>query len=108
MSLPPFETSAVSADELYADYHSNEAKAGEKYTDKYVVVSGNVADVGKGIAGQPYVIVGGIASGGGCHCVFPDSAMGDISGLSKGDVVSVKGRVVSCPDRMLMEDGVLQ
>ena len=98
----------VSANKIYAEYKANEVKADAKYKDKVVVVNGKVTDIGKDIMDQPYVVVGGSGFLDGCQCTFADSAVGDISGLSKGDKVSVKGKVTGYLGMVEMENCSLQ
>lgn len=90
-SAPP--ESSVTAPQLYAEYEANEVAADTRYKGKIVVVNGVVEDIGKDLLDDAYVL---LASGNmmfGVQCFFDKSEEHSFGNLSRGQQVSVKGRV---------------
>lgn len=83
----------LSANELYREYENNEVAADSKYKGKVVMVSGTIQDIGKDILDEAYIIIGGTGFLDGVQCFFTESQLSAISGLSKGQHVTVKGEV---------------
>lgn len=98
----------VPADELVAEYETNEVAADQKYADQVVSVSGSVTDIGKDISDTAYVILGGTGSLDGVQCFFADSPESDIAALEKGQEITVKGKVSRKMMNVVMKDCALQ
>ena len=108
LTLRAQETVTISADNLYAEYDANEVSADGKYKGHQVIVTGTVQKVAKDILGSPYVIISGTDMLAGVQCVFPKNAESRLSGLSKGDKVTISGTVKGKMMRVLMSDCSLQ
>jgi len=83
---------SVNANAMMKEFKANEVKADEKYKDAVVTVKGKVTDMGKDITDEAYIIVCGTGMLDGVQCMFSKSGIDDISNLSKGDTVTVKGK----------------
>ena len=84
----------LEATKLASDYAENETAADNKYKDKIVVVKGKIYEMGRDPLDQPFIVIGGREFGfGGVKCVFARDKTSSVAALSKGKVVSVKGKV---------------
>lgn len=83
----------VTAKSLFAEYKANEVAADAKYKGKVVIVSGVIQDIGKDIADQAYIVIGGEGFLDGVQCTFTESQNASVARLSKGQKVTVKGEV---------------
>ena len=88
----------MTAKKLFGEYEADEAGASAKYLGKVVLLSGIVAEVGQ-VEGSPYValVAGGTLDLGLVSCVFPREAAQDVASVSKGQNISVKGKVIGRP-----------
>lgn len=87
--------SEVQIDTLLSEYKGNEVKADGLYKDKSIRVAGTVDDVKKGLAGGMYITLG---SGKKfeipqVQCHLEESETAKASALTKGQKVTVAGRV---------------
>lgn len=84
----------VTAVELSQAYDNNKVSADVKYKDKIVEVSGIVDSIGKDILNDPYVTLKGRATSlFGVQCMFSRASEGELANLSKGQSITLKGRV---------------
>ncbi|MEN6376173.1 MAG: hypothetical protein ABFD75_15510 [Smithella sp.] len=99
----------MEATRLASDYAENEIEADKKYKGKIVVVKGKIYQIGKDPLGQPFIVIGGRAFGyGGVQCVFARGKDSSVAALSKGQFVSVKGKVGGKNIVVRVEDSSLQ
>jgi len=99
----------MEATKLASDYAENDVAADNKYKDKIVVVKGKIYEIGKDPLDQPFIVIGGREFGfGGVKCVFARGKDGSIAALSKGKVVSVKGKVSGKIVAVRIDDSSLQ
>ncbi len=99
----------MEATRLASDYAENEMEADKKYKGKMVVVKGKIYQIGKDPLGQPFIVIGGRAFGyGGVQCVFARGKDSSVAALSKGQFVSVKGKVGGKNVFVRVEDSSLQ
>lgn len=77
----------LSAERLYREYDNNEISADEKYDGKVVLISGTVTSISKGIMGDASILFDGV------HCLFTEGEQSSLARLSKGQQVTVKGKV---------------
>jgi len=93
-SAPTEEAIVVTAVQLSREYDDNKVAADAKYEDKIVEVSGVVNDIGKDILDDPYVTLEGISSSlFGIQCMFPRKDESQLATLSKGQSITLQGRV---------------
>lgn len=84
----------VTAVELSQAYDNNKVAADTKYKDKVVEVSGIVDSIGKDILDDPYVTLKGRSTSlFGVQCMFSRASEGELANLSKGQSITLKGRV---------------
>ena len=89
----------VTAEQLFAEYEANEIAADVKYKGNIVVVTGTVSDIGRDFLNEnPYIILvaGGLLGAmalAGVECKFPESEEAGIASLSKGEAITVTGKV---------------
>ncbi len=76
---------------LWQDYQDNAIGADAKYKDKMLKLTGEVEDINREIAGNPYVTfkVGTLQN---VRLTFKKSEEEKISQLSKGQIITVKGK----------------
>jgi hypothetical protein len=82
----------LSADTIVQDYTDNAIAADVKYKGKELTIEGTIADFGIDDSdGTPAIYLG---SGGileAVHCMFPKSAINQLSKLKKGQQLRIKG-----------------
>lgn len=85
----------VSAGTLMNDYKANEVRADGRWKDQLVSVTGVVDGVSKDAFGGIYVLLGTGAQFelNAIHCQFPKKLESQAASLSKGDKVTINGRV---------------
>lgn len=83
---------SVSANELHYAYSKNEVAAERKYKHKVIKIKGVIQDIGT-ILDEPYIIMGGTGMLDGVHCSFSKSQTDSIIKVSKGQTITVKGKV---------------
>lgn len=91
---------------LLAEYKDNELRGDAKFKGKIVQVSGTAGDVKKDLLGSAFVIVG---TGAALEipqvqCFFDEKNEKRIAALSKGDPITVRGRVEGLMMNVLMKD----
>lgn len=94
-SLADAPIESVSLRQMLSEYDDNEVRADNAYKGKAVEFTGTVSDVKKDAFGSIFVLVGTgkrYESPLG-HCSFADRFAGDVAQLSKGDSVTIRGRV---------------
>ena len=98
----------MTADQLYAEYAANQVAADQKYKDQVVSVSGPITDIGKDISDTAYVVIGGTDSLDGVQCFFSSGSESQVAAMSKGQSITVKGRVQGKVANIVLQDSVLQ
>jgi hypothetical protein len=79
------------AADLYEQYEKNEVAADQTYKGRLVMLHGIVKDIGKDIAGTPYVILGENRDNPlGVQAMFAPSDADTVAALSKGQRISVE------------------
>ena len=81
------------ADQLYQEYDANQVAADSKYKDKVVIVTGSIQSIGKDITDTAYLVIGGAGFLDGVQCMLPGGQESAVAQLSKGQLVTAKGRV---------------
>jgi hypothetical protein len=84
---------ASTAEELYTAYSENEVAADMQYKGKIGLVHGVVQDIGKDFLDNAYIVIGGEGLLNGVQCLFQKSEEARMAALSKGQTVTVKGKV---------------
>lgn len=97
---------AVALATLLADYKSNEIRADGLYKDKWIQVTGVVGDVKKDILNDPFVTVGTGAQFEipVLQCTLSKAAVERASRLSKGDAITIRGKVSGLMMNVLAKD----
>ena len=83
----------LSADTLFRAYDTNAVAADAKYEDKIVKVSGTIQSIGKDIMDTAYLVIGGSGFLDGVQCMLPSGQESLIARVSKGQYVTLKGKV---------------
>ena len=83
----------LSANKLFKEYDKNSVAADAKYEDKIVVVSGTIQSIGKDIMDTAYLVIGGSGFLDGVQCMLPRGQEGLVARVSKGQYVTLKGKV---------------
>lgn len=84
----------VDATDLYAEYQANAIAAGERYEEKRWLISGVVTNIGRDLAGTPYVVLGAsVLPTVGVQCLFHDRENELLAQLSVGNTIRVEGEV---------------
>ena len=85
----------IDAGSLYAEYEANAIAAETKFQGNTVIVMGIVEDIDEDIMGDAYVTLtdGGDWSMWGVQCYFADANRPQLAQLTKGQKVTLKGRV---------------
>lgn len=83
----------VTAETLMRDYQANEVAADSKYKGQIVEVSGIVDTIGKDILDNPYVSFKTNEVIFTIQCMFDKSQAEQLAGLSKGQKLTVQGKV---------------
>lgn len=97
--------------QLLAIYEDNELKGDGAYKDKLVRVTGKVGDVKNDIIGDPFITVG---TGRGAleipvvQCSLSESEKTKAANLTKGQSVTVRGRVSGLMMNVLFDDCVIE
>jgi hypothetical protein len=99
---------ALSANQLYSEYKSNEVAADGKYKGQVVVVSGIIQNIGKDIMDDAYIVIGGTGFLDGVQCMFTKGQQSSVARLSKGQHVTVKGEVSGKMGNVLVSKCTLQ
>lgn len=88
------EYTAVTVDEMYADLSDNALNAEEKYSDAYVAVTGKLAviDSDGNYIGLTELNEDWSLNDVQCY-ITNDEQLEKVKGLSKGDTVTVKGKI---------------
>ncbi|HVU06637.1 MAG TPA: hypothetical protein VHE10_02520 [Candidatus Paceibacterota bacterium] len=91
----PVPTIKISADKIMDDYTANEVAADAKYKNNVVSVTGIVDSIGKDIVDTPYIALktGGQYSISVVQCMFPRSAESILANISKGEYMTLQGKV---------------
>lgn len=80
----------LSASDLYSDFENDESAANTKYLDKIIQVSGNIREIIKEEDKVSIILETGNLLGG-ITCELDDHSQHDISSLSEGDQLILKG-----------------
>jgi hypothetical protein len=96
----------VTAATLINDYKANEVRADNKWKDHNVAVTGIVSNVSKDAFGGIYVLLGTGAQFeiNEVHCQFPRKLASQAAALSKGDKVTINGKVTGMVIASVMLD----
>lgn len=82
----------IAAENLVAAYEQNEVSADTSYKNKTLEVSGTIETIGKDIVDTPYVALKGPRdSPWGVQCMFHEDQISVLSGLKKGQKVTLVG-----------------
>ena len=86
---------SVTAGALYAAYEANAIAAEQKYEGKAVLITGTVSNVDRDILGDSYVTLtaGGEWDVWGVQCFVAESSLPQIAGLTKGERITMLGKV---------------
>ncbi|MGK3965053.1 hypothetical protein WMF38_12825 [Sorangium sp. So ce118] len=97
---------AVDVKKLLGEYHDNEVRADSAFKGKLVQTSGVVGDVKKDITGSIYVTVGtgAMLEIPVVQCFVADGEADAAAALSKGQKVTVRGRVDGLMMNVLVKD----
>lgn len=99
---------ALSANQLYDEYNSNEVAADSKYKAKVVIVTGTIQSIGKDMMDNAYIVIGGDGFLAAVQCTFTKSEQSSVARLSKGQQVRVKGEVAGKMGNVLVNKCSLQ
>jgi hypothetical protein len=89
-TIAPTPSLAVTAPQLYRDYHRNEVSADTKYRGKTLAVTGRVTGINKDFTGAVYLTLdNGENEFLGIHAELQPSEVDKASTLSKGKAVTV-------------------
>lgn len=108
---PAYEPPMVGkVDKLLYDYKGNEVAADAKYKGKIVEISGVVEDIKKDMMDNVYVTVG---TGARfelpiAQCFLVKSEVDKAAALSKGDRITIRGRVSGLMMNVLIKDAVIR
>ena len=84
----------ISAIQLHQEYDDNTVAADAKYEDKVLEISGVIESIGKDILNDAYVMLQGREySSFGIQCMFSKSNEPELATLSKGESITLKGKV---------------
>ncbi len=98
----------LTPEQLYGEFDANKVGAEAKYKDKVVTITGSIHDIGKDVMDTSYLVIGGNGLDG-VQCMLPEGQEATIGKLSKGQVVTVKGKVNGQPlGNVLVNDCSLQ
>ncbi len=97
----------LTAEQIYADFEANQIAADTKYKDKVVTVTGAISGIGKDVASNAYVTIGGMGLDG-VQCLFPKGQESAISQLSKGQSITAKGKVSGKMGNVIVRNCTLQ
>jgi hypothetical protein len=91
---------------LLSEYHDNEVRADSSYKGRWIETSGVVGDVKKDIMDDIYVIVG---TGNRfeiptIQCFMGKAGASSVAALSKGDKITVRGRVEGLMMNVLVKE----
>lgn len=86
------------APELYAEYEKNPIAADEKYKGKTILVGGYIDGINRELLGSIYVALDAGRILGGVQCFFSEWHKDEVTQLSKGQKVVIKGK---CAGRTL-------
>lgn len=90
----PEEAIKITSVKLSEEYNANKVAADAKYKDKLLEVSGIIDTIGKDILDTPYVTLQGRQySLFGLQCMFAKSDETELATLSKGQSITLQGRV---------------
>jgi hypothetical protein len=95
--------------ELLGSYKDNEIRSDAAYKDKWIQTTGLVGDVKKDILGSIYVTVGtgAVFEIPTVQCFFEKDQTEAVSSLSKGNKITVRGRVSGLMMNVLVKKCVL-
>lgn len=98
----PAPAYSVTSIELYDEFNRNKEEASTKYQDEYIVVSGQY--LGDEIVfGSPAILLATAVESGWVQCNFEGSRATQVSSLSKGQTLSLKGRVLGKRHNVILE-----
>ena len=82
----------LGANLLARAYDQNPIAADARYRDRRCLVVGTIDDIGRGIDGDPYVVIGS-RSFENVQCIFSVDHEAEIAELQKGQAIAVVGNV---------------
>ena len=98
----------ITATRLFSNYEANEIAADNEYKGNNVVVTGYISNIGKDILGSMYVSLKTDNIIGSVQCMFSKEYNQQLSNLSKGEKVSIFGKVDGKLGNVLINDSELQ
>ncbi len=84
----------VSADQVVQDYERNSISGDMKYKGKVVLIEGKIADISVENDGTPVIYLGSSHILAAVHCIFPKSAIAQLSKLETGQQVTIRGTII--------------
>lgn len=81
----------ISATELFTQYEANEAAGNQKYIDRIIDVTGEVAEITTDEEGSPVVILREADAFSGVLCTLKDSERSAVNELTIGEQVTIRG-----------------
>jgi hypothetical protein len=105
-ATPPAETTKVQVGTLLSEYRTNEVRADSAYKGQWITTTGIVGEVKKDIMDSVYVTVGTGAEFEipEIQCFVADDQIHNAARLSKGNKVTVTGRVDGLMMNVLVKD----
>ena len=82
----------VSSVQLLLEYDASQKDADEKYKGQVVTIDGTITEVDVDSFGNPFLVLEGVGSAG-VRCLFTVQEVQEFATLSKGQTVTVRGRV---------------
>ena len=82
----------VSSVQLLSEYDASQKDADEKYKGQVVTIEGTITEIGVDSFGNPFLVLEGVASAG-VRCLFTVQEVQEFVTLSKGQTVTVRGRL---------------
>jgi len=103
---PAEQARAIPLKTLLSEYKDNEVRADQQFKDQLISTTGKVGDIKKDIMNHIYVIVGtgAMFEIPTVQCFPSDGQEGKAAALSKGDTVTVEGRVSGLMMNVLVKD----
>jgi hypothetical protein len=83
------DVTAVSAEDLAAEYEADELAADLKYKGNTVITTGVIQSIGKDLLGSPYIVLVVPRSLPAVQCSFPRDSTERVARLSKGKIEQV-------------------
>ncbi len=105
-SAPPQEAIKVTALKIVNDYKENGVAADATYKGKIIEVTGTVKTIDKDILDTPYIALESYEYAIVDHvqCMFPRSSAAELATVTKGQKITLRGKVLTNMGNILVED----